>query len=91
MNAPTSVADRKAIFDCIKEISNSLTRIEAERDFIKEAINKISDEHNLSKSIFRRMIKSYHKQNFNKQIEENNDFETCYTSIVNLTSISKVP
>jgi len=86
---PTSSADRKAIYDCMREISNSLTRIEAERDFIKEAINKISDEQGLSKSLFRRMVRSYHKQNFNKEIEENNDFEICYNNVVNYTITPK--
>jgi hypothetical protein len=83
-------ADRKAILDCMKEISNSMTRIEGERDFIKEAINNICEEQNLSKKTFRRMVKTYHKQNFNTEIEQHEEFEVLYQTITNSTTMEKV-
>ena len=36
-------ADRKAVYDALREISNSLTRMEAERDLIKETLNMVKD------------------------------------------------
>ena len=90
MAVPSSPADRKAILDCMKEISNSMTRIGAEREFIREAINNICDEQNLSKKTFRRMAKTYHKQNFNTEVEEHEEFETLYQTITNTTTMSKV-
>jgi len=83
-------ADRKAILDCMKEISNSMTRIEGERDFIREAINNICDEQNLSKKTFRRMAKTYHKQNFNTEVEQHEEFEVLYQTITNSTTMEKV-
>jgi len=89
MSVPSNPKDRKAIFDSMKEISNSMTRIEAERDLIKNAINDICEEQNLNKKTFRRMAKVYHKQNFRQEIEEQQEFETLYETITNTTTMEK--
>jgi hypothetical protein len=73
----------------MKEISGSMTRIDAERDFIREAIKNICDEQNLSKKTFRRMAKTYHKQNFNSEVEEHEEFEVLYQTITNTTTMDK--
>jgi len=89
MSFPSNPADRKAILDCMKEISESMTRIDAERDFIREAIKNICDAQNLSKKTFRRMTKTYHKQNFNTEVEEHEEFENLYQVITNTTTMDK--
>jgi regulator of replication initiation timing len=89
MTIPSSPADRKAIFDCMREISGSMTRIDAEREFIREAIKNICDEQNLSKKTFRRMAKTYHKQNFTSEVEEHEEFENLYEAITNTTSMGQ--
>ncbi|NBO99940.1 MAG: hypothetical protein EBU90_07395 [Proteobacteria bacterium] len=88
MTIPSSPADRKAILDCMKEISGSMTRIDAEREFIREAIKNICDAQNISKKTFRKMAKTYHKQNFNSEVEEHEEFETMYQTITNTTTMS---
>jgi hypothetical protein len=87
MNIPSSPADRKAIYDALKEISNSMARIEGERDLIREAINNTCDNYNLNKKTFRRMAKVYHKQNFNQEREEHEEFESMYQIITNTTTM----
>lgn len=77
----TNPADKKAIRDALREISSSLTRIEAERDLIKEAIKNVSENYQIPKKTFRRMAKVYHKQNFNQEIEEHEEFENLYENI----------
>ena len=89
MSVPSNPKDRKAIFDCIVEVSNSMTRIEAERDLIKNAINDICEEQNLNKKTFRRMAKVYHKQIFRQEIEEHQEFEMMYETITNTTTMEK--
>jgi uncharacterized protein YukE len=92
MNAsviPSSPTDRKAILDCMKEISASMTRMEGEREYIREAIKEICDKQTLSKKTFRRMAKVYHKQNFNLELEEHEEFENMYQAITNTTTMSK--
>lgn len=46
---------KKAIKGLATEVSNSFTRIEAERDLIKNAIDDISSEHELDKKILTRL------------------------------------
>ena len=85
---PSSPTDRKAILDCMKELSASMTRNEGEREFQREAIKELCDNLELSKKTFRRMAKVYHKQNFTKEIEEHEEFETMYETITNSTRMS---
>lgn len=85
---PSSPTDRKEILDCMKEISASMTRIEGEREFIREAIKNICEDKELSKKTFRRLAKVYHKQNFNKEIEEHEEFESMYETITGQTTMS---
>jgi TRAP-type C4-dicarboxylate transport system substrate-binding protein len=86
---PSSPTDRKAILDCMKEISASMTRMAAERELIKEAIDDICEKHELSKKTFRRMAKVYHKQNFNSELEEHQEFESMYETITGTTTMDK--
>jgi hypothetical protein len=85
---PSSPTDRKAILDCMKELSASMTRTEGEREFQREAIKELCDNLELSKKTFRRMARVYHKQNFTKEIEEHEEFETMYETITNSTRMS---
>jgi uncharacterized protein YukE len=89
MTVPSNPNDRKAIFDCMKEINNSMTRMDAERDLIKQAIEDICEEQNLSKKTFRRMAKVYHRQNFKQELEEHEEFETLYETITQTTTMDK--
>jgi tRNA(Ser,Leu) C12 N-acetylase TAN1 len=87
MIIPSSPADRKAIKSALDEISGSMTRIEAERDLIKEAIAETCDKFQLNKKTFRKMAKVYHKQNFTQEREEHEHFEEMYETITNTTSM----
>ena len=89
MTLTSNPNDRKAIFDCMKEISDSMTRMDAERDLIKQAIEDICEEQNLSKKTFRRMAKVYHRQNFKQELEEHEEFETLYETITQTTTMDK--
>ena len=86
---PSSPTDRKAILDCMKELSASMTRTEGEREFQREAIKELCDNLELSKKTFRRMARVYHKQNFSLELEEHEEFETMYQTITNSTTMEK--
>lgn len=78
---PSSPEDRKKIRGALEEISNSLTRIEAERDLIRETIKEMSDQFQLPKKTLNKMAKVYHKQNFNQEVAEHEEFESLYEEI----------
>lgn len=90
MSLPSDPAARKAIKKCMDELSASMARTEGERDFIKEAINNICDEYEMSKKTFRRLAKVYHKQNFSREVAEHEEFETMYEQLTGETTIGNV-
>jgi hypothetical protein len=73
--------DKAKVLGCLQEISNSLTRIEAERDLIKEILQKMQDECELPKKLSRKLAKVYHKRNYEEEIAEQSDFQTVYESV----------
>lgn len=77
----SSPTDREKILRMVKEISDSMTRIESERDLIKETINDMSDQFQLNKKYIRKMAKVYHKQNFQQEKQETEEFETLYEQV----------
>jgi hypothetical protein len=79
-------ADRKKIRDALQEISNSMTRVDAEKDFIKDAVTDISDNFKLSKKTVNKLARVYHKQNFNQEVEQYQEFENLYEEVVVLKS-----
>lgn len=79
---PSSPDDRKAIFDAIKEVSNSKTRMEAERDYQKDTFKMLEENFNIKAKYFRRMAKDYHKQQFKKSMDENDAYSDLYTTII---------
>lgn len=88
MNLPQDPEQRKAIRKVLDELSNCMTRIEGERDYISETIKKLSEEYEINKKVLRRMAKTYHKQNFSKEIAENEEFETMYEQVTGETSLN---
>jgi archaellum component FlaC len=75
-------ADRKTVRDALQEISKSMSRIEGEREYIKEAIKDITARYPaVSKKVFRKMIKVYHSQTYTQEIEEHEEFENLYETI----------
>jgi DNA-binding NarL/FixJ family response regulator len=78
---PSSDEDRKRIRGAMEEISNSYTRTEAERDFVKEAIESLSEEVDIPKNILRKMARIFHKQNITDVVSEVEDIEALMESI----------
>lgn len=90
MSLPSDPAARKAIKKCMDELSASMSRIDSERDFIKEAIANICEEYEMSKKTFRKLAKVYHKQNFSKEVAEHEEFETMYEQLTGETSLGNI-
>jgi hypothetical protein len=79
---PSSPVDRKAVADGIKEISNSLTRIEGERTYIKESFDALSEKYGLDKKYLRRMARDFHKDQFEKVTEEDAQYSDLFEAIL---------
>lgn len=87
MNLPSDPNARQAIKNAIQEISNSMTRMDGERDFVKETVARVCEEHDLNKRVFRKLARTYHKQDFSKEVAEHNLFEEMYEEITGETTL----
>lgn len=65
----------------IKELSNSFLRVEAERDLQKEIIANISEETEIEKKHIRKMARVYHKQNYQEETQNHEEFTDLYEQI----------
>jgi len=74
--------DKKDVMSWLREMSASMVRAEAERDFQKEAIKNASERFTLDKKILKRMARVYHKQNFQQEITEMSEFQEIYEKVV---------
>ncbi len=73
--------DKKDILAVIKDCSDSLTRMEGEREFIKEAIIGLNDKHGLDKGHLRKVVNIYYKQNLAEVQAQNDEVEDLYESL----------
>lgn len=74
----SSATDKKKFKDAIVEISSSMTRIEAERDLIKEIVKDLSENFEMEKKVIRRIARTYHKQNLTEELTQHEDFVEIY-------------
>ena len=73
--------EKKDVLRVIKDCSDSLTRIEGEREFIKESIITLNDKFGLDKSHLRKVINIYYKQNLAEVQAQNTDVEDLYETL----------
>jgi hypothetical protein len=73
--------DLKIIRDSIEEMSKHMTKIDMEKQAIKDIVNSVYDQYKLPKKILNRMAKVHHKQSFNQQVVEDKEFEALYTGV----------
>lgn len=79
---PQDEVARNKIKSALQEISDSFTRISAERDMIKDVVDSISQQYNLPKKYVNKMARTFHKQNFANIVAENEQLEILYETVV---------
>jgi ABC-type microcin C transport system permease subunit YejB len=73
--------DVSKISKALGEINDSMTRVAAERDLIKETVAKVSTELGLNKKLIRRMAKTHYNRSFDMDVAEDKDFESLYETV----------
>jgi len=73
--------DIKKVVDAIQTINDSMTRVDAERDLVKDTINKLHEEIAFPKKLLRRLAKTHYRRSFESDTQENRDFESTYETI----------
>lgn len=73
---------RQVVRAAVSEMSASMTRVEAERDLMKEITKRMHEDHSISKKAFKKLARAHHKQSFNKETEEYDEFSTLYDTVL---------
>lgn len=68
----------RSIRDALSEISNEMTIIDSHKESIKDVMDVIFDNFKIPKKVIRRMAKTHHKQSFQEEVTEDNEFEALY-------------
>lgn len=74
-------AKKKILLDGLQEISHSKSRMGAERDLVKEIVNKLHEETAIEKKIIRRLAKVFHASNFTEEVAADEEFEILYSNL----------
>lgn len=83
LNHVSTDIDKETLMRCMKNCSDSMVRISSERDFMKEEIKAVSEKLKIDKALINRMIKVYHKQNFDEETKTDEEFRVLYEKITN--------
>jgi FixJ family two-component response regulator len=78
----TNPEDKRKFQNAIQEISNSMTRTEAERDLINEVIKNLSEDFDMNKKIIRKIARAYHKQNLAEEQNDHEEFVEVYEEVI---------
>lgn len=63
------------------EISNSMTRVQGEKDLIKEIYTDLKDQFELPPKLARKLAKAFHKRNLEEVRAEHEEFEETYETV----------
>lgn len=65
---------RKMIQDALKEMSNSMTRVDAEKDLQKDIADRMKEECDIPKRDFNKLARIYHASNLVEEATRNQEF-----------------
>ena len=78
---PTGEEERKKFKAMIVEMTNTLSRIDAEREHLKEIGTAAQDEFGIKKAMVNKIARTMYKQNYADIHAENEHFEHLYETI----------
>jgi 16S rRNA C967 or C1407 C5-methylase (RsmB/RsmF family) len=65
-----------------------MVRIEAERDYIKDVIEKMKVEYEIPPKIARRLAKTFHKRSYEEEVAANQEFSDAYGALAGSEAIA---
>jgi len=82
MSIVVSTEDRKALKAMIVEMTNSLERIDGEKEHMKDIAEIAEDKFAIKKKFINKMARTMFKHNYADLQSENESFELLYESVV---------
>lgn len=83
VSIPTlNAEDKQKLSAALTETSKSLARATGEKEYVREAIKKVSDDLKLPKKLVSKLVKVHYKQNFDEEVAQHEEFEKLYQTVV---------
>lgn len=73
--------EQKVIKDCLSEMVDSMIRVAAERDLMKEIVARVKEDTTVKPKVFRRMAKVQYQSNFSEVVAEDEEFVELYEKL----------
>lgn len=73
--------DKKKVADAIREMSDSMLRIDAEKELMKDIVDITNEKYEIDKKHFRKLAVIYHKQNMEEQRSESGEVFDLYEEL----------
>jgi glucose-6-phosphate-specific signal transduction histidine kinase len=73
--------EKKKLEKAIQELSNSMTRVDAEKDLMKDIIQETHDSIGVDKKYIRKLATIWHKQNVNEVKTETDEVMELYEEL----------
>lgn len=70
--------ERGRLVKALRECSNAQARAQGEREYVSETAKTLAKELKLPKKLVNRLIAVYHKQNFDEQVADHEQFAKLY-------------
>jgi len=85
---PSSEEHRKDILNQIKQMSDALTRMDSEKEFIKDTVKFVKETYDIDPKWINKTLKDFHKNKFDETVKEFEEYEAFYETIVNMKNNS---
>lgn len=72
---------KQRIRDAIKMFSDSLARMDSEREYQKNLLDDLSDKYGVDTKLIKKIAKVHHKSNFQDVVHENEEFHTSFETV----------
>lgn len=82
LNIPTNKDERKKLKAMIVEMTNVISRIDSEREHMKDIAGVAAEEFGLEKKIINKLARTMYKNNYADIHQENEHFEFLYEALV---------
>jgi len=73
--------EKKAVAAAIQEMSDSMVRIEAERELMKDIVDVTNEKYGVEKKHFKKLANIFHKRNMDEVRGEHETLENLYEEL----------
>lgn len=75
------LTDKDKVAAAVREMSDSMLRIDAERELMKDIVDATAEKYEIDKKHFRKIANIYHKRNLEEARSESNEVFDLYEEL----------